>query len=543
MGFAVLLALSVFFALSLGSPGVEVSVTAPATVNVCENGTYQVVIANSGPNNVSDVRLNVTMPANFSYQANTTVINFPNGTSAQEPAGNGQYLTWNLSAVMVTAGQSGTLNVSENITVTFNLTTNCGALSGQRLEAFVSYLGGSSDKKSRSIVVQEGHLNILKQPIVVEAHLGEVVNWTITIENTGTGPAYNVVLNDTLGAGLELLSIDSPTNSTNWSYAKIDPGGIKTVNVSARVIACVELENLVEGRWGCGNGTSCQVPEPYAKGSVKFIYREPRLDYLITPDPISVPYCGNTTVNISFTNSGEGNATNVTLVLIGMPGDYNVTNVSGATYDPINASFFVACVENNSVCSVLFDFGLPFGTCSASSGVMALLPTYEDECKNVWAPPTKLISYSLNSTTVPGISVSKSGPSQLYLGETGTYNLSVTYTNGSCPNLSITTNITDTYSADFNVTDDGGGTRNTSARTITWAAQVLQAGVAWNKTIQLTASDDPCDCGHEFTNTLTVEPVTDCCGCNLSGSGSVAVLVECYNGTIFTSHKIAVPNP
>lgn len=543
MGFAVLIALSVFFALSLGSPGIDISVTAPSAVNVCENGTYRVVIANSGPNNVSDVRLNVTMPADFSYDANTTVISFSNGTSAQEPAGNGQYLTWNLSAVLINAGQSGTLNVSENITVTFNLSTNCGALSGQRLKANVAYDGGSSTKDSRSIVVQEGHLNILKSPIVVEAHLGEVVNWTITIENTGTGPAYNVVLNDTLGAGLQLLSIDSPGNSTNWSYAKLEAGVIETVNVSARVIACAELENLVEGRWGCGNGTSCQVPEPYAKGSVKFIYREPRLDYVPTPDPISVPYCGNTTVNITFTNSGDGNATNVTLELIGMPAEYTITNVSGATYDPGNTTFFVGCVENNTLCSVLFDFGLPYGTCTALSGVMALRPTYEDECKNVWAPPTKLISYERDENTVPGISVSKSGPSQLYLGQTGTYNLSVTYTNGSCPEPSITTTITDTYAANFNVTVAGGGVVNTSARTITWAAQVLQAGVAWNRTIQLTASDDPCDCGNVFTNTLTVEPVTDCCGCNLSGSGSVAVLVECFNGTIFTSNKIAVPNP
>ncbi|MBN1761661.1 MAG: DUF11 domain-containing protein [Methanomicrobia archaeon] len=443
---------------------------------------------------------------------------------------------------MIAGGQNGSLNASENITLTFNLTTNCQALSGQRLRANITYDGGTPYSKSRSIVVNEGHLKILKLPAVVEAHLGEVVNWTITIANTGDGPAYNVVLNDTLSSGLEFLSIDSPGGGMNWSYPQIDAGDTKTVNISVRVIACEGLDNHVDGRWGCSDGSSCQVPEPYAEGCVEFIYREPELDYDLSPDPIVVPYCGNTTVNITFTNAGEGNATNVSLALIGMPPEYAITNVSGATYDQGNTSFAVGSVANNSVHTVLFDFGLPYGTCNASSGVIALMPTYEDECKNVWAPPTKLISYSLDSATVPGISASKTGIGQLYLGETGTYNLSVTFTNGSCPDANVTVDITDTYLANFSVIDNASGTVDGSAHTITWSNQVLEDGVPWNKTIPLQASNDPCDCGHVFTNALAVEQVTDCCGCNLSGSASVSILVECYNGTIFSSHKIAVPD-
>jgi hypothetical protein len=44
---------------------------------------------------------------------------------------------------------------------------------------------------------------------------------------------------------------------------------------------------------------------------VKIILKEPHLDYEISPSIISVPYCGDATVSINFTNSGEGNASDI----------------------------------------------------------------------------------------------------------------------------------------------------------------------------------------------------------------------------------------
>jgi len=519
------------------SANLQVSVSAfPLEVNACESNEYIIEITNTGDATADGIVANVTMPTGFSYDTGTTNISFPNGSSTQNPVASGKYLEWNLSEII-----GGGLNSSENITINFNLTAGCGTPSGQRVHADVTYDGKSSYGESSSIIVNEGYIKLTKTPGVVEAAKGDVINWLITIENTGTGPAYNVIINDSLASGLEFVNVDSPSGELNWSYAKIDAGESKTVNLSVRAISCEDIYNEVNGSWRCNKGVICQ--ETYTKASVKLILKEPHLDYTISPDPITVPYCGASNVNVSFANTGDGNASNLRVKVSEIPSQYDITNVTGATYYESNSTFVVDTVEHDSSRHFTFDFGMNYGACDASGGDISFEPSYKDDCGNSWAPPTKIVSYSIDPGTVSNISVDKSGPNQLYLMENGTYTLEVRYHNGSCAER-ITTNITDTYPEHFTVIDSGGGTVNTTARTITWINQQLENGTTWSTEIKLRASDDPCDCGHVFTNTLSTEMVTDCCGCSLSGSDSVDIMVECYNGTIISSsNKTASPNP
>jgi uncharacterized repeat protein (TIGR01451 family) len=169
---------------------------------------------------------------------------------------------WRNSTLFAT---NGDLAAGDQIKVEFNLTTACGTPSGGRIKADVFYLGGSDSRSSASMLVKQGFLNVVKTPSVVEAGVGDVVNWTINVENTGLGPAYNVRVNDTLSSGLNFISIDSPGGGMNWSYDVIAPGEEKTVNISVNVTACQDLFNEVNASWGC-DGSPCQ--EVYAKASV-----------------------------------------------------------------------------------------------------------------------------------------------------------------------------------------------------------------------------------------------------------------------------------
>jgi hypothetical protein len=525
---AVLL-LSVFAALTLASTDISIAVTAHDNVSICENATYSVNITNTKSTPIYNITLNVTMPDGFWYNANTTNITFPGGTSSKEPSISGSNLSWNLSEII-----GGGLNATNSTRVTFNLTTGCNAGNGKRLKAAVKYDGKTSTEESNPITVCGGYLKLTKLPSIIEASKGELVEWNLSISNTGIGAIRNTTINELLGDGLELVSITSPNSDLNWSYAMINASETKNVMVRARVIACENLENCVEGRWGCGG--VCQ--ETYTKAGVKIILKEPHLDYAISPSIISTPYCGAATVSINITNFGEGSASDIDLQIGIHSSQYNITNVTNATYNSVNSTFEVGSLTNGRSKIVTFDFGMSYGACDVTGGTLSIEPRYEDDCGNVFAPPTKLLPYSIETNTYPSLDVAKTGPPALYLAENGTYVVSVTYHNGSCAE-SINVTINDTIPSNFEIIDNGSG--SVSGNTIAWGNVQLTSGTEWSRTIKLRASSDPCDCGHVFTNTLAVDGGNDCCGCPLSGNASVGIMVECNNETVFTSGKTAAP--
>lgn len=438
---------------------------------------------------------------------------------------------------------NGDLAAGERIKVEFNLTTACGTPSGGRIRADVFYLGGSAYKSSSSMLVKQGFLKLTKTPTVVEAGVGDVVNWMITVENTGLGPAYNVRVNDTLSSGLNLLSIDSPGGGMNWTYDVIDPGDEKTVNISVNVTSCQNLFNEVNASWGC-DGTPCQ--EVYAKASVKFVPRDPDLEYTVSP--MVVPYCGNITVYVNVSNEGEGGITNLELIFSGISADYAVSNVSGATYYPGNETFYIGRVSSGEWNNFTFDFGMAYGGCGVkgAAGTITIYPHHHDDCGNPWYPPVSLESYSMDSATIPSLSISKAADKSVaYLGEDVNYTLNVTYTAGSC-GANTTRTIVDQYPGNFTLIDSAGGTEDATNHTITWTDQLLEDGVAWSRTIRLSAAVDTaaCDCGKSVTNLLNVSEGVDCCGCNISGTSSAEVIIECINETILaSSSKSASPTP
>jgi len=473
-------------------------------------------------------------------------VTYPNSASHEGQSWAGmpdasEYWNWRASTLGAT---NGDLASGSSIRVGFNLTSACGTPSGSRVRADVFYLGGTAYKYSSSMLVKQGFLKVTKTPTVVEAGVGDVVNWTITVENTGLGPAYNVRVNDTLSSGLNLLGIDSPNSSMNWTYDVIDPGEKKTVNISVNVTACGNLYDEVNASWGC-DGSPCQ--ETYAKASVKFVPKDPDLNYDVSP--MVVPYCGNITVYVNVSNSGLGGITNLELEFSGITSaGYVVSNVSGAVYYPGNETFYVGRVSSSSWKNFSFDFGMSYGDCgvAGAGGTITIYPHHHDDCGNPWYPPVSLVSYSMNSATIPGITVAKTASkSVIYLDEMVNYTLEVTYNRGSCGE-NTTRDIVDNYPENFTLIDSDGGVNDSVNHTITWSDQLLEDGVTWSKTIQLKASADSaaCDCGRTVINEFAVSEDVDCCGCNISGSSSAAVVVECYNESVLVSSEKSVsPDP
>jgi len=540
---AISLLLILIFALPGAMAALTLNAATPAEVDICNSGTF-IVYANNTGSAASKIAINVTMPDGFTYNPGSVHITFPvNNQSTQAPVIFQKYLNWTNS--------SWVLGNNQFLKIQFNLTAGCGTPSGKRLVVDGnSNSGPVATFYSASLFVNQGLLKITKEPNVIEASKWDTIKWTVKIENLGTGPAFNVKVNDTNSSGLKLLSIDSPGGLLNWSYARIDPGEVKTVNTSFMVNACSNLVNLVNVSWGCG-GNNCQ--ETYAKGSVKFIYLVPDVDFTFNPNPFVVPYCNNTSVSVTVKNTGANNATKYQMQFADFSAPYSITNVSGAQYSEIDHTFSLGTINSTRVNpsggskTFTFDFGMPFGKCDASgaSGVFNVYSSYFGDCGSRWYPPAVQMAYSMDASTIPGISVSKSGNSSLYLGDTGTYTLGVSYASGNCALHSLPQSvIIDHYPANFEVIDAAGGTVNSSNQTIIWRDEPLNDATPWSRVVQLKASKDDtnCSCGNVFINEFSVNAGEDCCGCPLSAGTQFPIIVKCFNGSVLSSsNKTATP--
>jgi uncharacterized repeat protein (TIGR01451 family) len=529
----ILLVLLLLASIPSASAALGINALAPSEADVCYPARFVVYVNNTG-STASSIGVNVTMPDGFSYDPGSTHITSPSGVSQQDPVVWGQHLNWTSSAWI--------LGNNQFLKIEFNLTAGCSAPSGKRLKVDVKYNGGSVSRDSLSIVVNQGLLKVTKEPNVIEAGKWDIITWTVRLENLGTGPAFNVLVNDTPSSGLELLGINSPGNSLNWSYERINPGETKTIDATFRIIGCENLINLVNVSWGCGE--ICQ--KTYAKSSVKFIPRVPDVLYSFNPSSFVVPYCNNTTVTVNLLNQGQGNATRLRMVFSDFNAPYAISNVSGAIYYENNHTFYIGDVQPGGTIpggeemSFSFDFGMPFGDCASagSSGVFNVQVYYYDDCGNEWYPPVSQVLYSMDASTVPSISVSKSGDGSLYLGDTGDYTLGVIYHSGNCGVHSLPENtLVDLYPASFEVVDAAGGTVNETLHTITWTNQNLNDTLPWSQTVRLKATRNStiCNCGNVFTNEFSVNALLNCCGCPLSASTSLPIIVQCFNGTVLSS--------
>ncbi len=540
--------ISLLMVLTLALPGAMAALTlnaaTPAEADICNPAKF-IVYANNTGTTANNIAINVTIPAGFTYDPGSVHITFPvSNQSTQAPVIFQQYLNW--------TNTSWVLDNDQILKIEFNLTAGCAAASGKRLKVQASYSGGiPAPYNSLAIVVNQGLLKITKEPNVIEASKYDTVKWTVKIENIGSGPAFNVLVNDTNETGLQLLSIDSPGGQMNWSYARINPGEVKTVNTTFRVVACKDLVNLVNVSWGCG-GNDCQ--KTYAKGSIKYIYLVADVQFTFNPSPFIVPYCNNTSITVTVSNTGENNATGYQMNFADFSAPYSITNVSGAQYFDINHTFILGTINSTRVTPsgglkiFTFDFGMPYGRCNASgsSGIFNIYSSYYGDCGSRWYPPATQMAYSMNGSTIPGISVSKTGDSSLYLGETGTYTLGVSYASGNCASHSLpNSTIIDHYPANFEVVDSAGGTVFSGNHTIIWIDEPINDTISWSKAVQLKATKDDqvCSCGNVYTNEFNISAGQDCCGCPLSAATSFPIIVKCFNETILSSsNKTATPS-
>lgn len=565
----------------------SVGVTGDTTINKCEIKQYIISIQNNSGNPLTALQVTGQLgnftgfsyyySAGFNYSEidvdGTPICN--GGGDNSEPVVSGTDLIWDIDT-RCPNDSPFTLADGETLNISFWLQTDCSAVSGSLNVQFDYEIGGnptSDNTGAMSIQVNPGAVNIRKEPNVIPQVLGQNVTWTIEVENSGLGVIENVEVTDALGIGLQYVS-SSPASSSVaggpggevviWdsndvpALASMNPGDVVSIDITATVIACDNLDNVADARWGCDPSPSNTCYNTASDGgtaraAVQHIPRTPLIDY--TAPDITFNYCDDY-VDISFpvNNIGDGTAYDV-WTIIDFPG-LTVSNVSaGATYNtgvaPPDGPRFEITDPIPPGGSYTLGFRLTASSWCGSpvtAGDLLWQKVYKDECDNLFYPPVELSQINAPTGTT-GLSVGKTvvgGFIAIQIGTTISYDVTSAYSGStSCGspagNAGLVT-VTDTVPNGFTVTDAGGGVWTPggggTGGTIVWT---YTPPASLNTTITLQApSTADCEtyCNTTFINSITATGV-DCCGCTLNASDSETVAIECEEGV--DSEKSASP--
>ncbi len=160
------------------------------------------------------------------------------------------------------------------------------------------------------------------------------VEWSIVVQNTGNGTAYNVWVDDVLGSGLifdegntdpvgatvsaNLDHTGTSINGASFLFDEVASGELKTITFAAELVDCDNLTNDIAVSWGCG-GSDCQPPRTDSSSVVI-----PPVNLVATsyaPTPLDV--CTTSWAELTVKNAGVGTVYNVTA---------NVTLPAGLEY-------------------------------------------------------------------------------------------------------------------------------------------------------------------------------------------------------------------
>ncbi|MBC7076892.1 MAG: DUF11 domain-containing protein, partial [Synergistales bacterium] len=326
----------------------------------------------------------------------------------------------------------------------------------------------------------------------------------------------------------------------------MNPGDKVTIEITATIISCANLDNGADVRWGCDDGSVCfdtALDGGTAMASVQLIIKTPLLQH--DPPDITFTYCQDyVDVNTTIHNIGDGTAYQV-WALVDF-GELSVSNVSnGAVYNASTKRFELTNpIPPGGSYTLTFRLGYDRWCAEDLNSTLVWQKVYRDGCGNEFFPPVELSTLSASDGHT-GLSVSKGqAPAVIQIGDQVAYPVTSSYSGPiSCGTGSVgTVVVTDTVPMGFTVVNAGNGLwtpgPDGTGGVIVWS---YTPPASLNTTIVLQSPDRTrCEeyCETLFTNSI-VARATDCCGCVLTASDAQTTAIECEEGV--DSSKTAIP--
>ncbi len=173
------------------------------TVGVGGRATYTLSVTNNGPLDVTGVEVDDDLPTGF-----TLATGNPSSIAAAvTPTRDFIWTVGNLAN-----GQTATVNVVVDVASTFTPATgvtNTATIAVARLTGFTDTNTGNNTATAQVAVEPRFDLRVLKDDGVTSVTTGQQFSYNIDVDNLGPSSATNVVVTDTLPAGLQFVSATS----------------------------------------------------------------------------------------------------------------------------------------------------------------------------------------------------------------------------------------------------------------------------------------------------------------------------------------------
>jgi uncharacterized repeat protein (TIGR01451 family) len=303
--------------------------------------TWTVVATNTGTADAHDVVVTDVLPEGLELVSTVPADALVEGE-------------WNVGTLAAKGG-SKTLTITTRTTKTGSIeNTACVVTSTPETDTTPSC-------DEDEVVVTAPDLSIVKTVDDAEVGVGDEVEWTLTVSNSGDADAHDVVVTDALPAGLQLVSTipaDALDGST-WAVGTVEKGKSKVLKIRTKVTQPGTTENTA-----CITGTS--VVEPDTAG-----------------------YCDDETVEAAKTD-----------VSISKTADVEEVLVNGAVVWTVVVTNDSPAVAENVVVTDTLPAGLVLNEVEAPAG------TSYDDATNVWTVGTlaKGASRTLTlRTTAPAV--------------------------------------------------------------------------------------------------------------------------------------------
>ena len=308
------------------NPVANLNITNTANVTAVNAGDivrYNITITNNGPDNVTIITLKDILPVG------TELVSVSSAYDILSPIPSGIELTWNnilasLGVAQLQPGMSVSIWVDARI-----LASAVGTTLGNKAN-ITSNAYPYFNESTANVYVNQAVVELNKTANNTRPNVGETVLFTIVARNTGASTANNLIVTDTLPAGLEFVNCtgggvwDPVTRTVTWPAAIVAKDGNVTYYLTALVnstsLAGTNVTNVV-------NETHAEYPNNSTTNCTVYV---PKADlYIQITSDKNNPTMGETfTLRYKLGNNGPDDATNVTIT-IPLPEGFVISKIEG----------------------------------------------------------------------------------------------------------------------------------------------------------------------------------------------------------------------
>ncbi|MED3271938.1 cell surface protein [Bacillus thuringiensis serovar silo] len=360
--------------------------------------TYTVVVQNNGNTTANTVTLTDLVPEGTAFIPNSVTIN-----SVSVPGANP-----NVGIPL------NSIAPSENVTVTFQVIVqsipSVNPISNTARIDYTFIADPTAPIISRTITsnpaftqISDATILSLKGVNSQQATTGDILTYTITLENTGNIPATNLIFSDTISQNTTFVENSFTLNGTTILGANPNVG-VTLPTLAANATHLISFQILINDSF-----------------SQESITNQSNTTYTIQPDPGQPPITETSTSNIVITNFVQAQLTitktsNPTTVDIGGTilyisevkniGNVDAININFTDFIPAGTTFVPDSVTINGVLQpgVNPENGIPIGTIPANSSKTIL---FQVQTNN---PPTETEIANQSSATYQYVSIPTAPP-------------------------------------------------------------------------------------------------------------------------------------